>query len=77
MSVDRFEVTLANGKYCKAERTWFPKWWLRFREFLMDQHLLPADVDQTTVIRFLQQIKATGTPAWKRLQAVQAIDASH
>jgi integron integrase len=75
MSVDRFEVTLANGKYSKAERTWFPKWWLRFREFLMDQHLLPADVDQSIVIRFLQQIKSNGTPAWSRLQAVQAIDA--
>lgn len=75
MSVDRFEVTLANGKYSKAECTWFPQWWLRFREFLMDQHLLPADVDQTIVIRFLQQIKSSGTPAWKRLQAVQAIDA--
>lgn len=74
MSVERFELVLANGKYSKAERTWFPGWWLRFREFLMDQHLLPADVDQSIVIRFLQQIKSAGTSAWKRLQAAQAID---
>ena len=75
MTVERFELTLANGRYSTAERTWFPKWWLRFREFLIHHQLLPADVDQSVVIRFLQEIKSTGTPAWKRLQAVQAIDA--
>lgn len=75
MSVERFELVLANGKYSKAERTWFPNWWLRFREFLIHHQLLSSDVDQSVVIRFLQQIKSVGTPAWKRLQAVQAVDA--
>lgn len=74
MSVERFELILANGKYSKAERTWFPNWWLRFREFLIHHQLLSSDVDQSVVIRFLQQIKSVGTPAWKRLQAVQAVD---
>ena len=32
VSVEKFELVLANGKFSKAERTWFPNWWLRFRE---------------------------------------------
>jgi hypothetical protein len=75
VSVEKFELVLANGKFSKAERTWFPNWWLRFREHLIHHQLLLTEVDQAVVIRFLQQIKSTGTPAWKRLQAVQAIDA--
>ncbi len=75
MSVEKFELVLANGKFSKAERTWFPNWWLRFREHLIHHQLLLTEVDQAVVIRFLQQIKSTGTEAWKRLQAVQAIDA--
>lgn len=75
MSVEKFELVLANGTFSRAERTWFPKWWLRFREYLIHHYLLLTEVDQSIVIRFLQQIKSAGTRAWKRLQAVQAIEA--
>ena len=65
------------GKYSKDERIWFPKTYSRFREFLVERELLPGDVNRGVVILFLQQIKANGTPAWQRLQAVQAIAAYH
>ena len=77
MSIEKFEAALAAGKYSQAEQTWFPTWFLRFREFLVAHERLPGDVDRSTVIRFLQQVKAQGTPAWQRLQAVQSIDAYH
>ncbi len=77
MSIGKFEAVLAAGRYSQAEQTWFPTWVLRFREFLCENELLPADVDRSIVVRFLQQVKAQGTPAWQRLQAVQAIEAYH
>ena len=77
MSLEKFEKVLAAGRYSQADRTWFPRWFLRFREFLCDNELIPGDVDRSIVIRFLRQVKAQGTPAWQRLQAVQAIEAYH
>ena len=77
MSIEKFEAVLAAGRYSQAEQAWFPTWFLRFREFLCECELLPADVDRSIVIRFLQEVKAQGTPAWPRLQTVQAIDAYH
>ncbi|MEZ6132415.1 MAG: hypothetical protein R3C59_27440 [Planctomycetaceae bacterium] len=77
MSIEKFEAVLAAGRYSQAEQTWFPTWYLRFREFLREHELLPVDVDRSIVILFLQQVKAQGTPAWQRLQAVQSIEAYH
>ena len=65
MSIEKFEAVLAAGKYSQAEQTSVPAWFLRFREFLCEHDLLPADVDQSIVIRFLQRVKAQGTPRKK------------
>lgn len=77
MNFEKFQTVLEAGKYSKDERIWFPKTYSRFREFLVERELLPGDVNRGVVILFLQQIKANGTPAWQRLQAVQAIAAYH
>lgn len=77
MLLKQFERVLAESTFGKEERPWLLKWYQRFEEHLGEVGLNAADVNQSVVVLFLKSLVNRGVPAWKRLQAAQAIDMYH
>ena len=58
----------------KNDKEWFPRWIRRYASSVKAvEGKLPVSQDE--VIRFLQSLLKSKTPAWQRLQAVRAIEA--
>jgi len=67
-------ISSSSAKVSKVNQHWFPKWIRRFSTFVDE---LPDGIDAVNfeaVVKFSQQLRDTGIPAWKRLQAIEAID---
>ena len=67
-------ISGSSAKVSKVNQHWFPKWIRRFSTFVDE---LPGGIDAVNfeaVVKFSQQLRDTGIPAWKRLQAIEAID---
>ena len=70
-----FEVSLAEGKFSKNERAWFPRWIRRFHGFLREERISQSDLSCDTVVSFLRRLVDNQVPAWQRQQAAKAIGA--
>ena len=67
-------ISSNSAKVSKVNQHWFPKWIRRFSTFVDER---PGGIDAVNfeaVVKFSQQLRDTGIPAWKRLQAIEAID---
>jgi hypothetical protein len=74
MSVENFGRLLHEAKLSKNDREWFPRWIRRYASSVkVVEGRLPVSPEE--VIRFLQSLLKSNTPAWQRLQAVRAIEA--
>jgi integron integrase len=73
MSVAHFSRLLHEAKLGKKDKEWFPRW---IRRYASSVHVAEGrlPVDHGCVIRFLQSLLKSNTPAWQRLQAVRAIE---
>ena len=58
----------------KEDRHHFPTWVGRFQQFLERGEMDDLSVEPTDVRRFCRSLVSTKTPAWRRLQAVKAIE---
>lgn len=78
MSLPDFESRIAKFPIRSTDKTWFPRWLKRYATFLSTDLNQKIDgnipVSQDRVLKFLRSIRDSGTPAWRRLQAVNAID---
>lgn len=74
MSLQRFRVGVRNARLGESESTWFLRWVQQFAKHcgVPDSRTIPVDADR--VIEFLKGLKALGTPAWQRQQAVRGIE---
>jgi integron integrase len=77
MSIARFrqKLQLQESEVSRNEQNWFPKWlqaYCRFHHFEPISDMIPISVEQAT--EFSRSLKQNGTPAWQRLQAIQALD---
>jgi hypothetical protein len=74
MSVEDFGRLLQGEKVSRNDKEWFPRWIRRYASSVQAvEGRLP--VSEAEVIRFLQSLLKSHTPAWQRLQAVRAIEA--
>jgi beta-phosphoglucomutase-like phosphatase (HAD superfamily) len=74
MSVANFDRLLREARLGKNDKGWFPRWIRRYASGVtMVEGRLPVSPEE--VIRFLQSLLKSNTPAWQRLQAVRAIEA--
>ncbi len=75
MSTQLFCQRLSTADFGKKDREWFPKWIRRYRS--ASQKSIGDDgelvVSKDHAIRFSRNLLRSGTPAWQRLQAVQAV----
>ena len=63
-------ISSSSAKVSKLNQHCFPKWIRRFSTFVDG---LPGGIDAVnfeTVVKFSQELKDTGIPAWKRLQTI-------
>ncbi|MEQ9408198.1 MAG: hypothetical protein RIK87_10755 [Fuerstiella sp.] len=77
MSLVEFEQLLARDKVSRQDRTWFPKWYARFEEFLRETGRTGEQVHRGVVIEFSQTLLRSGTRAAFRLQAFRAVASYH
>lgn len=76
MSTKLFRDAIRDSPIGKNDRKWFPKWLDRYAEHLKLHKAVPSlPIETNRVIRFLQNLRDNGTPAWQRLQAVKAVEA--
>lgn len=74
MTVTLFEERLPCAKYGEKDRRWFPRWIRRYAEHAAgDDGTLRVTTEE--VIAFSRGLRDNGVPAWRRLQAVRAIEA--
>ena len=66
LDTDRTGITQAQIK-------WFPRWILRFASHLKVSRDQPLTLTRENVLGFLRDLLHNKTPAWQRLQAVQAL----
>jgi integron integrase len=76
MCVGKYCQLLHNSKAGKNDKKWFPRWIRRYAATVTadgtGRKRLP--MTESTVIRFLRELRDNGTPAWQRLQAVRAVE---
>ena len=74
MSVANFDRLLREARLGKNDKESFPRWIGRYASGVtMVEGRLPVSPEE--VIRFLQSLLKSHTPAWQRRQAVRAIEA--
>ncbi|TWT79580.1 Tyrosine recombinase XerD [Planctomycetes bacterium CA13] len=76
MSLAEFEY-VCHRYVVGKDQVWFPRWMMSFAQFQLGERGKSAKRIQfghDDVIRFSQSLRDSGTPAWKRLQCVRAID---
>lgn len=78
MSLQDFQLSIVNFPIRENEKKWFPLWMKRYLSFVSQSistsQTEPIPVSKELVLRFLQSIRDSGTPASKRLQALNAVD---
>ena len=76
MSVLDFKKELVGSSHKDADKEWFPKWLLRYAATLKSKPSCDPNlpVTQDLVITFSRELLENGIPAWRRLQAVRAIE---
>jgi len=74
MSVAKFCGLLNEVKLAKNDKKWFPRWIRRYAS-TVDTVQGNLRVTEADVIKFLQSLRDSRTPAWQRLQAVRAVEA--
>ena len=73
MSVQEMYRAVHRGKLNNADRTWFTRWLIRYAEFRKAERDRVIPVSRDSVIAFLKSEKSRGVEAWRRQQAVRAI----
>ena len=77
MSLSQFRKELADSSFREADKKWFPTWLLRYAGTVQPKPSgnSKIPVTQEQVIAFCRQLLASDTATWKRLQAVNAVQA--
>ena len=74
MSLAAFRSQLHLAHYGEKDQVWFPKWLARYAAGKpLTVGLLP--VTGSLVMEFSRSLMQSGTPAWRRLQGVRAVEA--
>ena len=81
MSFQSFQLEISQYPIKDSEKQWFPKWLQRYVSYLKNEgHQIEVQgmgdipVSESLVLEFLKSIRDSGSPAWQRLQALNAID---
>ncbi len=74
MSLESLRDHLSKKGISSRDREWFPKWLEAYASQLGAVSGKPLRIDAELVIRFLQSLRDSQVPAWRRLQAVRAIE---
>ena len=77
MTVANFGKILPLLSIGNKAKTYFMRWGLRYRGWVRGMGAGAGDLPVSTekVIAFCRELLGSKTPAWQRLQAVQAIEA--
>ncbi len=74
MSIPKFQYLLSRADYRQNDKKYFPLWIRRYAEAVeAGRGRLPVTIERVT--EFSRSLRDSGTPAWQRLQAVQAVEA--
>ena len=74
MSANQFAAIVASLGLSKNAQTWFPIWIFKFASSLNASRDKTLNVTEQKVIDFSRNLRDDQVPAWKRQQAVKAID---
>lgn len=74
MSLAEFLRQLDSNRFSNNERRWFPKWLSGYlQHHQLGENKIP--ISESLVISFLRSLRDSNIPAWRRLQASQALQA--
>lgn len=74
MSLAKFLRQLDSNRFSQKERKWIPKWLSGYlQHHQLGENKIP--ISKSHVISFLRSLRDSNIPAWRRLQASQALEA--